>query len=98
MRNAVLVSAFLVCAGSAATPSNEATQVRDADEQAVASCQYLQDFDGNSGWGGLAQGAGMDNARNEVREKAAKIGATHLVWINVHGGYSANATAHAYKC
>ena len=64
----------------------------------VASCKYLADVQGSSGWGNLAASAGMENSKNEARENAAKLGATHVVWNQVSGGYAPYATGKAYKC
>jgi len=40
----------------------------------------------------------MHNARVEAQNKAAKMGATNIVWKNIHGGYSPYAVANAYRC
>lgn len=93
-----LAFATIALTACAVAPSKDAAQVRDADEKTVSACQFLQDLDGSSGWGGLAQGTGMANARTEVREKAAKIGATHIVWHSATGGAGPYITGRAYKC
>ncbi len=64
----------------------------------VISCKYVGEVQGSSGWGNLAASAGMENAKNEARENAAKLGATHVVWNNIAGGYSPYVSAKAYKC
>jgi hypothetical protein len=72
--------------------------VQEADSQMIAGCKYLGDVQGSSGWGNLAASAGMENAKNEARDSAAKLGATHVVWNNITGGYSPYVSAKAYKC
>jgi hypothetical protein len=64
----------------------------------VTSCKYVGEVQGSSGWGNLAASAGMENAKNEARENAAKLGATHIVWGNIAGGYSPYVSGKAYKC
>ena len=72
--------------------------VREADDALVAKCRFLGSVDGTSGWGGLASEIGIANAKNEVREKAAKTGATDLVWGSSSGGFGSCATGRAYAC
>lgn len=97
-------SAACLCALSfavsscATAPSAAAGRVQEADTQMVASCKYLGEVQGSSGWGNLAASAGMENSKNEARENAAKLGATHVVWNQVSGGYAPYATGKAYKC
>src|SRR5262249_38161729 len=38
------------------------------------------------------------NARNQARERAAELGATHIVWRGMAGGYTPNVIARAYRC
>lgn len=82
----------------ATAPSQSASVVRDADERTVANCQFLANVSGTSGWGNLAASAGINNAKNEGREQAAQLGATHIVWNVVQGGYSPYVSGNAYKC
>lgn len=88
----------LAIAGCAIAPTAAASRVQEADSQMVLSCKYVGDVQGSSGWGNLAASAGMENAKNEAREKAAQLGATHVVWVNITGGYSPYASGKAYKC
>ncbi|MGH8121437.1 MAG: DUF4156 domain-containing protein [Rudaea sp.] len=100
--NALAIS-FLIAVGAsssgcATAPSAAAARVQEADTQMVASCKYLGEVQGSSGWGNLAASAGMENAKNEARDSAAKLGATHVVWNNITGGYSPYVSGKAYKC
>lgn len=61
-------------------------------------CKFVADVQGSSGWGNIAASAGMQNAKNEAREQAAEMGATHIIWTGVAGGYSPYATGKAYIC
>lgn len=98
--NRMLVAAL--CAGLAgcasSSPVVSSSGVRDADSAMVTPCTYLGEVQGSSGWGNLAAAKGMENAKKDVREDAAKLGATHVVWANVQGAYTASASGKAYRC
>jgi len=87
-----------VFSGCAVAPSAAAARVQEADAQMVVSCKYVGEVQGSSGWGNLAASAGMENAKSEARENAAKLGATHVVWNSITGGYSPYVSAKAYRC
>ena len=94
----VMVLAVLCAAGCATTPSNKAAQVIEADEKMVAECDFLGSVEGWDGWGGLGAKGAMKRAKNEAREKASDMGATHVVFTSVYGGYGGSAAARAYRC
>jgi hypothetical protein len=75
-----------------------ARNIVDADLHMVENCKYIGSFVGTSGTGNLAQAIGITNAKNEVREKAALNGATHVMWTEVIGGYSPYVNGRAYIC
>ncbi len=87
-----------VLSGCATTPSPRALSIQDADYRKVENCQFIGDVHGSSGWGNLAASTGIQNAKNEAREQAAAMGATHIVWVQVAGGYSPYAVGKAYRC
>jgi hypothetical protein len=72
--------------------------VRDASSQSVADCEFLGLIQGSSGWGNKAANVGVQNAMNEVREKAAERGATHIVWKAADGTFASVAEGEAFKC
>jgi len=84
--------------GCAVAPSAAAARVQEADAQMVSSCKYLGEVQGSSGWGNLAASAGMENAKTEARENAAKLGASHILWNAIAGGYAPYVSGKAYKC
>lgn len=95
------LSAMLVVtamAGCAVTPSREALAVHDADAASVAHCRFVGYVSGTSGWGAAAGDTGEANAQNEAREKAARLGATNIVWQTVHSGWGSTANGNAYRC
>ena len=82
-----LVLTVLLClSGCATTPSQSAARVKDADMKMIENCQFLGDVHGTSGVGALFASVGIENAKNEAREKAASMGATHIVWSSIAGG------------
>jgi hypothetical protein len=88
----------LSASGCATTLSPSATRMLDADAKMVDGCTYVGDVHGSSGWGNLAASTGIQNAKNEAAEKAAALGATHILWTNVSGGYSPYVSGRAYMC
>lgn len=94
--SATLVTIAL--AGCAVTPTHEAAAVHDADMAMVSRCRFVGYVSGTSGWSGVAADAGEANAQNEAREKAAKLGATDVVWQTVHSGWGSTANGNAYRC
>lgn len=84
------------CVTTSLSPS--AAKILSADDKMVVGCTYVGDVDGFSGWGGLATPTGIQNAKNEATEKAAALGATHILWINISGGMGPTAYGRAYIC
>ena len=80
------------------SPSRSAANIIPADPKDVVSCKLLGAVEGSSGWGNIAASAGMENAKTEALERASQLGATHIVWTNIAGGYAPYATAKAYRC
>lgn len=94
----VTLAILLALGGCAVTPSREALSVRDADAAMVTGCQYVGNVTGTSGWGGLASGAGIANARNEARTQAATLGANFVVWESLQNSWTPTVDGDAYRC
>lgn len=92
------ILATLIVSGCATTLSPTATRVREADEKTVSECKFLGSVQGSSGFGNIAASVGMQNAKNEATEKAAALGATHVVFGEIRGGYSPSVQGRAYAC
>lgn len=90
--------AVALLAGCATSRSPAALTVQEADANMVAGCTYLGDVTGTSGWGGLAASTGIENAKNQALERAAKKGATHVVWNSIAGGWGPSVSGKAYRC
>lgn len=75
-----------------------AALVREADAGMVRNCTYVGEVHGTSGWGGLAAGVGIDNAKNGALKRASKLKATHVVWSSIEGGYMPQVSGAAYRC
>lgn len=95
-----IVALSLVFAGCASTPTEEAKKIQESDEAHVSSCKLLGTVTGSSNLGGFAaQEAGKNSAAAEALNKAAHLGATHIVWQNLFGSMNGGqAMGRAYKC
>ena len=93
-----VVVAILMLNGCATTLSQSAARVVDADTKMTENCKFLGDVLGSSGWGGFGISVGVNNAKNEAREKAASMSATHIVWHGVSGGTCPSVSGKAYLC
>lgn len=98
MKTALVLIATLAVSGCATTLSSAARSVKESDEKGVADCKFVGSVEGSSGFGNLAAKVGMQNAKNEAIEKAAKLSATHIVFGEVRGGFSPSAQGRAYHC
>jgi hypothetical protein len=76
MKHSLLVGLLgLACGGSKLSPA--AARIIEGDETNLTDCTPLQKVKGTASEGGNAETI----AKNQAREQAAKIGATHLRWI-----------------
>ena len=96
--SAASMTVVVLLAGCATTLSDRAAKVADTDEASVAGCGFVGQVQGYSGRGNLAASTGMENARNEARKEAAKLGATDIVWKPVSVSYSPYVSGVAYDC
>lgn len=93
-----LIILTLIISGCATSRSVGASRIQEADSATVSGCKYLGEVHGSSGWGNLAASVGMENAKNEAWERASELGATHIVWNQIMGGYSPSVSGKAYLC
>jgi hypothetical protein len=95
MKATMFIVTMLLCAASSASA---APVVKDADADAVAKCTFLQDVQGRNALGERLKEQAVKNAKEEARAKAAKAGATHIVWGNVSSTDITTIDAKAYRC
>ncbi|MEO8507705.1 MAG: DUF4156 domain-containing protein [Betaproteobacteria bacterium] len=92
---------MLLLAGCSSAPSQTARSVRDGDPATVnRDCKLLGTVSGRSIFAGSEEKRG-EGAMNDARDKAAAMGATDVVFINVDTTgllNTAQATARAYRC
>lgn len=91
-------SIVMLLVGCTTTLSPQAANINAADMRIVKDCKFVGYVHGTSGWGNLAASVGIQNAKNEAKEQAASLKATHVVWSNVEGGYSPSVSGKAYIC
>ncbi|MBK9116722.1 MAG: DUF4156 domain-containing protein [Betaproteobacteria bacterium] len=101
MRWVAAVVAVLALGACASTATRTASAVKDGDPATVnRDCKLLGTVNGRSLFGGSEAGR-RDGAMNDAREKAAALGATDVVFINIDNSGMLNtghATARAYRC
>ena len=101
----LLLAAFtVVCLAGCSTASTPSTAARSVSEGEPAvlnrECKLLGTVSGRSLFGG-ADEARVQNAMNDAREKAAALGATHVVFVEADTKgilNRGNASARAYRC
>jgi hypothetical protein len=105
MKSALVPTALLACLSlllpaciSTQTPA--AAKVKATDEWKVKDCTFLGEVTGTSGSTviGLATDATVESAQNDGADKAASMGATHVVWGKYSGGQTTTILGRAYKC
>ena len=98
---AFAVACIAGCSSSPSTPSSAARSVSEGDPAVLnRDCKLLGTVSGRSLFGG-ADEARVQNAMNDAREKAAALGATHVVFLaaDTKGILNrGNASARAYRC
>jgi hypothetical protein len=98
---AFAAASLAACASTAYTPSAAARSVSEGDPATLnRDCKLLATVSGRSMFGG-ADEARVQNAMNDAREKAAALGATHVVFLatDTKGILNrGNASARAYRC
>jgi hypothetical protein len=93
-----IVTAALLAACATTQPSSTDSIVQTSDE-AVAGCRYLGNVSGRAA-AGMTQGQDVPNSTAKARalERAAELGATHVVWYGVTGVDPTRAEGRAYEC
>lgn len=96
-------TALLVLSGCAVPISHSAksiidVNVIDVQELKEKNCENLGDLEATSGWGNAMAAVGIRSAKNTIRNEAAKLGATHVVWTNQSGGFVSFVHGRAYRC
>lgn len=98
MKWSIVLLAFL--AGCVYQPSKESLVIKQVPEEQVQACHYLGNVFGTSGYTNLALDFGEQNARNEALNRAANLGATHVVWQGITKEWNTDVSvaAGAYRC
>lgn len=95
---------MLAATGAAACSSTPSTQlaVQEGDPAVLnRDCKLLGTVNGRSLFGGISDETKTTAAMSDAREKAAKMGATHIVFVaaDKSGAFgSGHAAARAYRC
>jgi hypothetical protein len=97
MRKVLFVVSLLLLSGCAGVLGKPTPVVEVGEGEMVKDCQLLGSIRGPESfrmWGTPYIG----NFKNEAREKAEKMGATHIQWTTDDSYISSIAVVKAYKC
>ncbi|MCL1078162.1 hypothetical protein L2734_08220 [Parashewanella spongiae] len=61
--------------------SNLSPKIVDSDIRQITDCTFIATVSGTSGWGNLMASVGIENAKQEARDKAFQLGATNIIWV-----------------
>lgn len=90
------LAAAALCGGTA-NASEAVALVNDASS--VSSCERLAEVKGSSALGGLVTNMAYNRALAQLKDRAAKVGGTHVVLMNVSSGpMGSNMLGVAYRC
>ena len=101
MRSLLIASIlFSLIAGCAVRPTAISLRVQETnfDYIYVNKCKHVGHARRTSGWGGLVAKVGLRNAKTAIKEDAARMGGTHIVWTNFELGYVPVAEAEVFVC
>jgi hypothetical protein len=101
VRHAIVTLAAAAAAACSSTPASQVA-VQEGDPAVLnRDCKLLGTVNGRSMFGGISDETKTTAAMSDAREKAAKMGATHIVFIasdNSGAFGSGHAAARAYRC
>jgi hypothetical protein len=95
MKKALLVFSFLLLAGCGGFAGRQSTIIEASTPEEVKGCQFLESFQGPSGYRMWGPPMVVGNFKNEAVQKAKIIGATHILWRNKV--YWGNNSPSSYK-
>jgi|GEM_PF-5563196 len=78
-------------------PSDAATKIIETSEREVANCKLLGQVYGDSAYL-LFTSVGVQVAKDQAKEKAASLGATHVYWLEQNLRVKPYVVARAYRC
>ena len=93
----LLILALAACA-TANSKKVQDTYLDTEIADLVKECEYLGEVKGWSGWGGWARKWGVRNAKISARNKAAELGATHIIWTSGDISRSVRVRGDAHRC
>lgn len=98
-RSAPLLLAVLFLVSTCATsPSNRARKIQEVEYAIVKNCRFLGDVYGSAGRVNVDASISSQDAKNKALDRAASLGATHVVWTNIVGGPNPYVLGYAYRC
>jgi len=97
MIKAILISLSLCLNACVYYPSAAANRVIEASEREVSQCKLLGQVYGDSG-NLVMTSVGVQVAKDQAKEKAARLGATHIFWTEENVRLNPYFVGKAYRC
>lgn len=95
----IAAAVLWAAAGSGSASASDPAVELVNEASSVAGCQRLSEVRGKSAWGGVFAAKSYDWALSQLKEQAAKAGATHVLLLNATSGYTgSNMLGVAYRC
>jgi len=102
----LIVIAFSVSPGCAPTLATPGAKIMMVDAKMVENCKFLGDVNSCDQdeapplWppAGESTGIEVENARYKALQRAAALGATHILWTGVREGDRICASGRVYEC
>lgn len=86
---------FLSCATKVEIPPYG---IIETDEKSAANCEFLGDVDGWVEWERKRNKQETESARFEAYNRAALLGATHIIWVKKKEDHLTSIIGRAYLC
>lgn len=95
----VLMFTLIISACTSATLTKSGSSIRDIDASAANKCKFVGDITESAYSGMVFASTGVETARKLARNKAAELGATHVLWGNIAAGGAVQVvSAKGYHC
>ena len=97
IKKILVMSVVTVLSACAYYPSPAANKVIEASEREVSQCRLLGQVYGDSG-NLLFTSIGVQVAKDQAKDRAARLGATHILWTEENVRINPYFVGKAYRC
>lgn len=92
----IFLASFFFLSSCVYIPSKKVREVREVESHQIANCELIGQIHGESEMSYLV--VGVEMAKDRAKQRAANIGATHVVWTDIDSGIRPFVTGRAYRC